>query len=62
MKYSYEEPLGSDDVYVSLDFEKFKNPSDDPNISYEGVATRDIAKGEELTYDYKKIDSDYKDF
>ena len=62
MKYSYEEPLGSDDVYVSLDFEKFKNHSDDPNISYEGVATRDIAKGEELTYDYRKIDSDYKDF
>ena len=43
-------------------YEKFKNHSDNPNISYEGVATRDIAKGEELTYAYKKIDSDYKDF
>ena len=62
MKYSYEEPLNSDNLYVSIDFEKFKNHSDNPNISYEGVATRDIAKGEELTYDYKKIDSDYKDF
>ena len=45
------------------DFEKFKNHSNNPNISYEGVATRDIAKGEELTYDYGfGFDEDYKDF
>ena len=62
IKYSYEEPLGSDTIIVSLDHEKFINHSKNPNISYEGVATRNIAKGEELTYDYKKIDSDYKDF
>jgi SET domain-containing protein len=62
IKYSYEEPLGSDTIIVSLDHEKFINHSNNPNISYEGVATRDIAKGKELTYDYKKIDSDYKDF
>ena len=54
--------LGSDNLYVSIDFEKFKNHSNNPNISFGGVATRNIAKGEELTYDYKKIDSDYKDF
>ena len=44
MRYSYEEPLGSDNLYVSIDFEKFKNHSDDPNISYEGVATRTLQK------------------
>ena len=62
MRYSYEEPLGSDNLYVSIDFEKFKNHSNNPNISFGGVATRDIAKGEELTYDYRKIDTDFKKF
>ena len=62
IKYSYEEPLGSDTIIVSLDHEKFKNHSNNPNISFGGVATRDIAKGEELTYDYKEIDTDYKEF
>jgi hypothetical protein len=33
--------IGSDNLYVSIDFEKFKN-----HQMYEGVATRDIAKGE----------------
>ena len=36
--------------------------SNNPNISFGGVATRDIAKGEELTYDYRKIDTDFKKF
>ena len=62
IKYSYEEPLGSDTIIVSLDHEKFINHSKNPNISYKGVATRNIAKGEELTYDYKEIDTDYKEF
>jgi|TARA_R100001129_G_scaffold33726_1_gene22807 SET domain-containing protein len=62
LKYSYEEPLGSDNIIVSIDYDKFVNHSNSPNISFEGAATRNIAKGEELTYDYKKIDTDYKEF
>tara|TARA_R110002020_G_scaffold304182_1_gene519939 strand:- start:54 stop:434 length:381 start_codon:yes stop_codon:yes gene_type:complete len=60
LTYGYEEPLGSDNLYVSLDHEKFLNSADNPNISYEGFALRDINKDEELCYDYKTIDSDYE--
>ena len=36
--------------------DKFINHSRSPNLTFDGVARRNIAPGEELTYDYREID------
>lgn len=36
--------------------DKFINHSRNPNLTFDGVARRNIAPGEELTYDYREID------
>ena len=36
--------------------EKYVNHSRNPNLTFDGVARRNIAPGEELTYDYRQID------
>lgn len=36
--------------------DKYINHSRSPNLTFDGVARRNIAPGEELTYDYREID------
>lgn len=53
---------------LCFDDARFMNHSDNPNIAdsnptddyAQDIATRDIFEGEELTYNYKKEDADYK--
>lgn len=52
---------------MDFDDDRFRNHSDDPNCRNIGssdgtekvVAVKDIQEGEELTCDYKEIDSDF---
>ena len=47
---------GSNFIYPDTRIQAFMNHSDDPNYNaVDDVALRDIAKGEEITEDYKKI-------
>ena len=62
LTYGYEEPLGSDNLYVSLDKDKFINHSNNPNLSHDGVALRDIDKDEELMCNYKTLDTDHEKY
>lgn len=69
LNYTYKHPETGRYVYC-LDNARFMNHADDPNTrgvhvsaSIEGydVATRDIAKGEELTCDYFTFDGNVDD-
>ena len=62
LTYGYEEPLGSDHLYVSLDQDRFINHSNNPNISHAGFALKDIDKDEELRCNYKTLDSDHEKY
>lgn len=46
-----------DGVWIlEKDNEKFVNHSRTPNLTADGIASKDIQKGEEFTYDYREID------
>ena len=62
LTYGYEEPLGSDNLCLQLDYEKFLNHSNNPNLSHAGFALRDIDKDEELICNYKTLDSDHEKY
>jgi len=54
--YAYVSPLLEGGMVLSCDHAKFLNHSDDPNTLIQGHATfarRAIAKGEEITCDYR---------
>ena len=46
---------------LEKDNEKFINHSRNPNLDPGGFALRDIAPGDELTYDYREVDESIQD-
>lgn len=57
-RYCYEYEFGQTDKYIlSFDNERYINHSLNPNVDYEGRACKDIEVGEELTANYKELDS-----
>ena len=58
--------LQAGEVIMGMDFDQFTNHSDNPSLAlntlHSAIATRDIRKGEELTYDYRSFDeyAEYK--
>jgi len=51
----------NNDIIVCVDNAKFINHSNTPNTKHEGqydIAMRDIAKGEEITADYRQFEDD----
>lgn len=61
-KYGYVDDWGN--WYLDMGNERFINHSNNPNIKFggdpksDGIAVRDIQIGEELTCDYREIDSE----
>ena len=58
-RYTYEHPSDPDRIVLDCDEGRFMNHSDTPNMDLSnpnrGIATRDIAAGEELTCDYRQF-------
>lgn len=60
-RYTYEMPDYPDCVVLDADEGRFMNHSDRPNADFSshdvGIATRDIPAGEEITCDYRVLES-----
>ena len=54
--HSYERELGSKILVMGIDNEKYLNHSDDPSVSDDGIALKDIKIGDEITINYKDFD------
>lgn len=57
-RYCYEYEFGKQDKFVlAMDNERFMNHSNTPNVDQQGFACRKIKIGDEITSDYKLLDS-----
>ena len=54
--HSYERELGSKILVMGIDNEKYLNHSDDPSVSDDGIALKDIKIGDEITINYRDFD------
>ena len=58
-RYTYDHPDDPERIVLDCDEGRFMNHSDSPNVDLSnpsrGIATRDIAAGEELTCDYNQF-------